>query len=429
MKKQQRYKFSLRSKLVLFTVVLAAITYTCSAVFIYVLYPFVKNYIDQTTYMIVILLLGVVWSGILAFVLSGFIVKPLKVIELGALKAADGQICEDVMVPDSDDEIRSLGLAFNHMLAGMRTMVSQIQENFQETDKKVVSISEMSERAARQAEIVSGTIGEIASGADNSANSVMLMVESIDEVTQIAKEVQEKAESSETVSANMMKELQLSKDAIQSLISGMERIVTDNRQSMETVKRLESNATKVEQIIQLVGDIASQTNLLALNASIEAARAGEHGKGFAVVAKEVRKLADESSKAVQGISELIKSIQMEVHHVVKQMEAQVDRANNEAQKGSQMNEVIEGMTSAIHNMEDMVKAITELVDRQMEKIKHTSAQSQEVAAIAEETSAGAQEVAASTADQVRVIDGVESLALELKDQAEKLKETIKRFSI
>ncbi|MDP4157697.1 MAG: methyl-accepting chemotaxis protein, partial [Bacillota bacterium] len=59
----------------------------------------------------------------------------------------------------------------------------------------------------------------------------------------------------------------------------------------------------------------------------------------------------------------------------------------------------------------------------------TSSQSQEVAAIAEETSAGAQEVAASTADQVRVIDGVESLALELKDQAEKLKETIKRFSI
>lgn len=423
------YKFSLRKKLVLFTVVLAAITYTSSAVFIYVLYPFVKNYMDQTTYMILVLLLGVVWSGILAFVAAGFIVKPLKIIELGALKAADGQICADVVIPDSDDEIRSLGVAFNHMLAGMRTMVSQIQENFQETDNKVVSISEMSEQAARQAEIVSRTIGEIASGADNSANSVMLMVESIDEVTQIAKEVQEKAESSETVSANMVKELQLSKDAIQSLISGMERIVTDNRQSMDTVKRLESNATKVEQIIQLVGDIATQTNLLALNASIEAARAGEHGKGFAVVAKEVRKLADESSKAVQGISELIKNIQMEVHHVVKQMEAQVDRANHEAQKGSQMNEVIEAMTSAIHNMEEMVKSITELVDRQMEKIEHASSQSQEVAAIAEETSAGAQEVAASTADQVRVIDGVENLALELKAQAEKLKETIKRFSI
>jgi methyl-accepting chemotaxis protein len=427
--RKQRYKFSLKRKLVLFTIILAAITYTSSAIFIYVLYPFVKDYIDQMTYMIIVLLLGVIWSGILAFFAAGLIVKPLKKIEMSALKAAEGEICEDVIIPESDDEIRSLGVAYNHMLSNMRTMVAQIQKNFEETDEKVISISEMSEQAARQAETVSRTINEIAIGADNSASSVINMVESIEDVTQIAQEVQEKARASETVSTNLVHELELSKEAIQSLVAGMERIVTDNSQSMETVKRLESNAAKVEQIIQLVGDIASQTNLLALNASIEAARAGEHGKGFAVVAKEVRKLADESSKAVQGISELIKNIQNEVHHVVKQMEAQVERANNETEKGSKMNDVIEGMTAAIHNMEEMVKAITELVDRQMKGIEHTANQSQEVAAIAQQTSAGAQEVAASTSDQVQVIDGVENLALDLKAQAEKLKETIKQFTI
>ncbi len=42
-------------------------------------------------------------------------------------------------------------------------------------------------------------------------------------------------------------------------------------------------SSDIEQIVDLIKNIAGQTNLLALNAAIEAARAGEHGKGFAVL--------------------------------------------------------------------------------------------------------------------------------------------------
>jgi len=431
MGKSQKYKFGLRKKLVFFTTALAAITYTTSAIFIEVLYPLIKEIIavNEITFTSLTFLLGVIWSGILAFLAAGFIIKPLKKLEKITLKAAHGEIGEDVELSSSDDEIRSLGIAFNHMLYNLRDMVQTIDENFKQTNEKVVAISKESALAAERAERIDRTINEISLGAENSAAATQSTAGSIEEVIRIADEVQKTAKASEGISKEMIDELNKSKTVIYSLVSGIQSLAEDNKQSLVTVKNLEENASKVEQIIELVGDIAAQTNLLALNASIEAARAGEHGKGFAVVAEEVRKLADESAKAVQGISQLIQNIQNGVQNVVSQMTSQVTVANTQAEKGNKTNQAIEEMTKTVIHMASSVSKISELVDLQMEGIQHTSTQSQEVAAIAEETSAGAVEVAAAISEQTTVIGNVENLACDLNNQALKLKGTITRFKI
>ena len=413
------------------TTVLAIITYSTSAFFIYFVYPYIQKFTDINTvvYTAAVLGMGIFWSGLLAYMAAGLIINPLQKLEQSAMKAAHGEIGEDVELSKSDDEIRSLGEAFNNMLANLREMVSQIDTNFKQTNEKVIHISGQSAAASEQASIISTTIKEIAAGADSSALSTQTTAESVDEVIRIAEEVQEKARTSETISIEMVKDLQESKKAIHSLISGIERLANDNRHSLDTVKRLEENAVKVEQIIQLVGDIAAQTNLLALNASIEAARAGDHGKGFAVVAEEVRKLADQSANAVQGISGLIQNIQSEVRNVVSQISRQVETANGEAKKGEKTNLVLDDMTKTIHDMAEVIHTITGLVEAQMETIQETSMQSQEMAAIAEETSAGALSVASAAEQQAEVIENVGQLAADLKDQAEKLKGTITKFSL
>src|SRR3954469_12023525 len=116
MANETHFKFGLRKQLVLFITVVALVTYSTSGLFIFVLYPLFFSGWNQVMFIVTTLLLGIVWSGILAYFMASLIIKPLRRLEKIALGAAHGNISEEVELAKRDDEIRSLGIAFNHML-------------------------------------------------------------------------------------------------------------------------------------------------------------------------------------------------------------------------------------------------------------------------------------------------------------------------
>ena len=421
--------FSIRKKLVLFVGILAVITYSTSFVFIRSLHPyFFSQFIPNAVlFEIITYLLGITWLCILAGIFSVVLTKPLENLEKTATRVAEGKIGQDVEMPKTHDEIRSVAEAFQLMLQNLRQMVESIDINFQKTNETIIELSEQTSRATRKAEIIADTVGQISSGAEASAIAVTETVEAIEDVRQLATEVNAKALNSKEESLQMLENLKVTSSAFNNLIESIQKITYGNEQALESIHQLEKNAEQIGNIISLVGDIAAQTNLLALNASIEAARAGEHGKGFAVVAEEVRNLADESAKAVQGITDLIKTMQENVVIVVNQMNEQVTFAKSESAKISEATVIVEQMASKVRGMADTVIQISRLIEKQMVNIETTAHQSQEVAAIAEETSAGATEVKGSTDEQAASLEQVEKLPEELKRQSEQLYKFIQQF--
>jgi PAS domain-containing protein len=154
----------------------------------------------------------------------------------------------------------------------------------------------------------------------------------------------------------------------------MDNMKTIVSESANDVKTLANELVKDDNMTGFITQIAEQTNLLALNAAIEAARAGDVGRGFAVVADEVRRLAENSKKGAEDISELIGSLKDSSNKTT----ASIEKGNGLVEESYEM------VTSILKSIENITKSITEVVS-----------QMQEISAATEEVSSGTEEATAA----------------------------------
>ncbi len=297
---------------------------------------------------------------------------PLARVRCTAQQVASGEAASDLSL-DRCDDIGLLARAITQAGLNLQSLVSDVNEQVSGLHVASQEIATANNDLSSRTEQTASSLEETAAAMEEQTATVRQNSDTAQQASQLAGATSEAASRGGEAVANIVSTM--------SLISDSSRRIAD--------------------IIGVIDGIAFQTNILALNAAVEAARAGEQGRGFAVVASEVRSLAGRSAEAAKEIKGLIADSVGKVDTGSRQV----------AQAGQTMTEVV----SQVRRVNDLIAEITSASKEQAIGISQVG---QAVSQLDEMTQQNAAMVEQSSA-----------AAGSMREQAQRLMEAIRVFSV
>uniref|UniRef100_UPI003F82A14C methyl-accepting chemotaxis protein n=1 Tax=Shinella sumterensis TaxID=1967501 RepID=UPI003F82A14C len=236
------------------------------------------------------------------------------------------------------------------------------------------------------------TLGQIRNNALSIQRSGADMLQSADALSKRtesqASSLEETAAAVEQITATVRSSAERAHEA--NLVVGATKRSADNSagvvsNAIDAMGRIEGASRQIEQIIEVIDDIAFQTNLLALNASVEAARAGDAGKGFAVVAVEVRRLAQSAASASADVKVLIEQSATQVSDGSRLVADATTRIASMLGGVKENSALIEGIAEANQEQSSAIAEVATAVRQMDEMTQQNSALVEQTNAAIEQT--------------------------------------------
>ena len=376
----------------------------------------------------ILTLLGILIAVAASLKFADSLSTRLERIREHANEFAQGNLAQEPIVIDTQDETGDLAAAFNTMGEKLRSLISDIAKTSEQVAAASEELTANAHQSAEASTHVAQTVSTVSDSMNEQTHNVEQTKDEVDGVYTNIATVTDKTKAIETTSEQTAAAAQEGSRLMENAIGRMEAIETSVKTFSDVVQKLGASSQEIGAIVETISAIAEQTNLLALNAAIEAARAGEHGRGFSVVADEVRKLAEESQNSAEEIRTRIAAIQNDTDSTVRAIEQGTQDVAEGTQAVRSVSTQFQSILDQVHAMSDEMQGIADSVrtleagaDRivtavdGIQKISNTTEDStRSISAATEEQSASTEEIAAASQTLAQMAEDLQKATNQFK---------------
>lgn len=385
-------------------------------------------YASTRTLQMIITIIGVSLGLFIGILVSRSIIRPLYKLRDSTRLLAQGDLNTRVDLT-SRDEVGVVASAFNHAVEELRSMVTRTAHVGKKINTSTHNLFQVVEETTNSLGELDKLIDHLAAGAESQSQSVNLAIDSIQQATLRTNQVIKSTLEINKICQAASEDAQRGEDATEEMIQAIDNFIFSVRQIKEVVGGLVEDSRQIQDLVDIIRDIAEKSTLLSLNASIEAARAGEHGRGFGVVATNIGQLAKRSREAVDHINEVLELILRKNQHIV----LTVDESNAEIEKGrNRLTKNIALFKELMNKVETIARNISHISDAasQVESDNEkVITKIEEVSRISQNNLAAMEEVSATFQQQYSTTIVIKESAHQLDELANELSSTTDKFII